>query len=116
MAVSNKTKPFPAKDRTGLHGPEIMFSAAVLASFAVLAFATLAAFPGHFALPVTSTLLLASAGLAALIARLRESGPGGGRVTYWDVAGALTLIGISAGTLVDPDHLLRIIDSPPREK
>jgi hypothetical protein len=115
MAVSNKTKPFPAKDRAGLYGPEIMFASAVLASFAVLAFAT-AAFPGHFALPVTSTLLLASAGLAALIAWLRERGPGTGRVTYWDVAGALTLIGISAGTLVDPDHLLRIVESPPREK
>jgi hypothetical protein len=115
MAVSDKTKPFPAKDRTGLHGPEILFAAAVLASFAILAFAA-AAFPDHFALPVTSTLLLASAGLAALIAWLRERGPESDRVTYWDVAGALTLIGISAGTLVDPDHLLRIVDSPPREK
>ena len=115
MAVSNKIKPFPARGRTRLHGPEILFAAAVLASFAVLALAT-AAFPGHFALPVTSTLLLALAGLAALIAWSREHGSGSRRVTYWDVAGALTLIGISAGTLVDPDHLLRIVDSPPREK
>ena len=63
-----------------------MFAAAILASFAVLAFAT-AAFPRHFALPVTSTLLLASAGLVAVIAWLRERGPGIGRVTYWDVGG-----------------------------
>jgi hypothetical protein len=115
MAVSNKTKTFPAKGRARFHGPEILFAAAVLASFAVLAFAT-AVFPGHFPLPMTSTLLLALAGLAALIAWLRERGPESGRVTYWDVAGALALIGISAGTLVDPDHLMRIVDSPLREK
>ncbi len=32
-------------------------------------------------------------------------------LSYWDVAGALTLFGICAATLMDADQLVRLIES-----
>ena len=93
----------------GAYGPTMTFAAAVLTAFAVLFVAT-ATLPKDFALAVISWLFFLLAALVALIAwGFRKADER--TVSYWDVAGALTLFGIFAGTLVDSDQLVRLIES-----
>jgi hypothetical protein len=55
------------------------------------------------------------AAAAALAGWLRGNKVDVARLTYWDVAGALTLVGIGATTLVDPEQLARLFDGPSRQ-
>ena len=65
--------------------------------------------------PSAVALLFALAALVALFASScgpprRDSG-----ITYWDVAGALVLLGACAAALVDPDHMVRLVEGPQRD-
>jgi hypothetical protein len=97
------------------HGPPTAFAAAVLTALAVLAL-TAATQPPGLALPVVSAAFLVLAAVVAIAARRRglidRQGP---ELTYWDVAGALTFIGIFAGTLIDPEHMVRIFEGADRD-
>ena len=96
-------------------GPPATFAGCVLAAFATLAVCWLT-LPRDFALPFVATLLFA---LAAVVAFAGWSQRPAGRqdaVTYLDVAGALTLIGIFAASLVDPDQMVRIVAGTYREE
>jgi hypothetical protein len=115
MSITNPMKPLAQRTQARTIGPEILFASAVILAFAVLAWATMA-LSRDWALPAVSTLLLVLAGAAALVAWLSERTADAGRVTYWDVAGALTLIGIGAAALVDPEQLARIVEAPHRDK
>ena len=64
-------------------GPAVTFAVTVLATFVALALATVT-LPREAVMPALS---------------------------YWDVAGALTLFGIFAGTLTEPDQLVRLIET-----
>ncbi len=57
-----------------------------------------------------ATLLFGLAALAALVAWSRGA-TGRHRLTYWDTAGALTFIGIGAAALIDPEQMLRLIET-----
>jgi hypothetical protein len=95
--------------RSSAFGPGVTFAMTVLLAFAALGLAAIA-MPKDLALASISFLFFALAALVGLTAwclGLRY----GGALSYWDVAGALTLFGIFAGTLVDPDQLVRIIES-----
>jgi len=61
------------------------------------------------ALPLTSTLLFVLAALIALVGWNRGPASDRNSITYRDVAGALTLIGIFAATLMDQDQMARIV-------
>jgi hypothetical protein len=50
--------------------------------------------PSDLVLPVVSTIFFVLACLVALVASLRDHTCEQSRMTYWDVAGALTLFGI----------------------
>ncbi len=89
-------------------GPPVTFAATVLATFAALVAAT-ALLPGGLVMPAISTLFYVFAALVALVAWLLRQSSEHGTVSYWDVAGALTLCGIFAGILIDPDQLLRLV-------
>jgi hypothetical protein len=115
MSITNPSKPVAQRSSARTLGPQLLFGTTVFATFAVLTGAVSALPSGLFA-PVASTLVLVMAAAAALIGWLRDRGPDPPRVTYWDVAGALTLVGIGAAALVEPDQLLRIFDAPPSEK
>ena len=122
MAITNPVKRLAPKhlvfqkpaafqgDRRRL-GPKLAFAAAVLIAFALPA---VYALPRDFVVPAISILLFISAGLVALVAssggRLFEQGPATSRLTYWDVAGALTFIGICAAATVDPDQMVRLVE------
>jgi hypothetical protein len=110
----------PAAYRTGLRarGPEITFAATALTGFAAMAPGT-ALLASDLVLPVTSTLFFALALLAVLIALVASRGEGarqGDQLSYWDVAGALTLFGICVASQIDPDQMVRLVESGHRER
>jgi hypothetical protein len=72
--------------------------------------ASTATLPSEFAIPLFSTLFLLLAGVSATIAwhhRERDLGD----VTYADVAGALTLIGLCITATIDPDQMLQLVQN-----
>jgi hypothetical protein len=115
MSITNPSRRAARRTRVPTFGPQVLFGIAVTAAFAVLAGAV-TALPGALVEPAASTLLLVMAAAAALAGRLRGSGVDAARVTYWDAAGALTLVGIAAAALVDPDQLVQVFDAPSHEK
>ena len=58
-------------------------------------------------LPTVSTLLFVGAAAVALIA-WRHPTRGSG-LSYWDVAGVLTFIGICVATAIEPDQMVRLV-------
>ena len=102
--------------RTGpwAHGPEATFAATVLTAFAASA-ACMTMLQADLVLPVISTLFFAMACLVALVAWLWEHAGAQSHVTYWDVAGALSLFGICVASQVDPDQMVRLVEGARRE-
>lgn len=94
--------------RTGI-GPQLGFAAAILLSFIALSAARVT-LPPDAVMPAISTLVLVLAGGFALIAWGRR-GMDPNNVTYVDVAGALTLIGLCAAATIDPDQMVRLVSS-----
>ena len=104
--------PSPSQNLAARHGaasagPQAAFAAALLIAFAPLALSRLV-LPPDLALPLASTLLLVLAAPIAFVGRKRGRAAGRDSITYLDVAGALTFIGIFAATLMDPDQMVRI--------
>jgi hypothetical protein len=60
--------------------------------------------PNHLLMPAVATLLFVLAMVFALVAWVRCS-TDEYDVTYWDVAGAVVLIGIGASVLIEPEQL-----------
>ena len=61
-------------------------------------------------MPVIATYFLLLAAVLAVFAwRHRRTDPNS--LTYADVAGALTLIGLCAAAMIDPDQMVRLIES-----
>ena len=101
--------------RLRLPGPQGALVAAVLLTAAALWFLS-GALPAPLILPVVSTLLLLGALVLALVA-WRRPGADPRLPTYWDVSGALTMAGIGAALLSEPDAVLPLLDAHwPAEK
>jgi hypothetical protein len=118
MPTTNPAK--PATYRAGLRarGPEITFAAAVLTGFTAMMAGT-AMLASDLVLPVASTLFFALALLVVLIALVASRGEcarEGDQLSYWDVAGALTLFGICVASQIDPDQMVRLAESGHRER
>lgn len=64
--------------------------------------------PAALVTPLISTLFFVCAALVALVAWLLKQPSEQSALTYWDVAGALTLCGIVTAALIDPDQLVRL--------
>ena len=118
MPTTNPAK--PAFQQAGLRarGPEITFAATALTGFAAMAAGT-AVLTSDLVLPVASTLFFALALLAVLIALIASHGQHARRtdhITYWDVAGALTLFGICVASQIDPDQMVRLVEGEHRAR
>ena len=88
-------------------GPQVGFAAATFAGFAAWS-GLIVSVPVGWIMPVLATMFLTfAAGFAVIAWRYRREDPT--RVTYADVAGALTLIGLFAASTVDPEQLVRIV-------
>jgi hypothetical protein len=95
-------------------GPEIVFAATLLLA-GVAMVASTQTLPGDFVLPVVSTLFFFLACLVALVASRGARAAEQDQLTYWDVAGALTLFGICVASQVEPDQMVRLIEGTHRE-
>jgi hypothetical protein len=89
-------------------GPQVGFAAATFAGFAAWS-GLIVSVPGPWIMPVLATMFLAFAACFAAVAWRHRNNEDPTRVTYADVAGALTLIGLFAASTVDPDQLVRIV-------
>lgn len=104
------TKPLygQRRDPAGI-GPWLAFAAAMMTA-SVIWTGRIAAIPADLAVPIAVTLLFGfAAGLVLLPRPLRSEDAA--RITYADVAGALTLIGLCAAATIDPDQMVRIVAS-----
>jgi hypothetical protein len=89
---------------------ELVFAGAVLLGFTVWGIAR-AVLAVDLVMPlVASTFLVLAAALAMIAWRHRGMDPN--RVTYTDVAGALTLIGAFAATAIEPEQMMRLVANP----
>jgi hypothetical protein len=113
MSIVNPARRLAQRGHAWIAGPIAVFAAAVVTAFAASALCT-AAFSRDLALPLASVLSFAFAGVVACGTWRRERVPAGA-VTYWDVAGALTFIGLCAGALVEPDQLVRLVEGAQRD-
>jgi hypothetical protein len=114
MPISNSAPRFGHQIGPWARGPEVTFAAAVLIVFVALA-ACWGTLPSDLVLPVISTLLLVLASLVALVALCGERASQRSETTYWDVAGALTFIGVCVASQIDPDQMVRLVEGAPRE-
>ncbi len=106
MAITNSAKDYgPRRHHASWNGPCVAFLATVALTGAFI-FAGL--IPDNLLMPAAATLLFVLATMIALVAWIRRS-TDEYEVTYWDVAGAITLIGICTATLVEPDQLVRLV-------
>lgn len=88
-------------------GPQLGFAAATLSGFGAWS-GLIVTLPPDLIMPILATMFLAfAAGFSVIAWRRRGEDPE--RVTYADVAGALTLIGLFAASTVDPDQLVRAV-------
>jgi len=95
-------------------GPRLAFAISVLIAFAALAAPTTIV-PSDLARPLASTLLFTLAGLIAIVGWRGGHEGDQGPLTYRDVAGALTLIGTFAASLIDPDQMVRVAEGAYRQ-
>jgi hypothetical protein len=89
-------------------GPELAFAGAILAGVAAWG-ASKQTLHLDLVMPTIATLILLLAAVLA-VAGWRYRGMDPDRVTYADVAGALTLIGLCVAAAIDPDQMLRIVE------
>jgi hypothetical protein len=66
--------------------------------------------PSDLSFALSSATLLVIAASVALLDLSRGRSRRGSEVTYWDVAGALTLLGLCAAALVDPEQMVRLVE------
>jgi hypothetical protein len=111
MSITNPAKRLH-RASPWMHGPELAFAGTLLIAFAAMVAGT-KMLPGDLVLPVVSTIFFA---LACLVAMLRERACDQRRMTYWDVAGALTLFGICVASQVDADQMVRLVEGTHREQ
>jgi hypothetical protein len=87
-------------------GPQIVFAGA-LAAVVVTAAVLGQSLSKDHVLPTVSTLLFVLAAAAALMAWRRPIR--GARLSYLDVAGALTFIGICVAAVIEPEQMVRLV-------
>lgn len=92
------------------HGPMLILAVGLCAA-ATLTSLSLLSLPAALALPAFSVISVLTAAFVALLAWLTSQHIVAGRLNVWDVVGALTLIGISAALLSDPEQALPLLES-----
>ena len=108
MAITDKAKHNAQHGGTGAFGPAATFGATVILAFAAWMLAALT-LQKDIALAAAGSVFFVFAAFVALIA-WRYGRAETKSLSYWDVAGALTLFGICAATLMDSDQLVRLIE------
>ncbi len=109
MPTSLPVKKIGIERKPNRADPRLLFVGALVLTVNTSAIAA-RTLPEGWAIPLGATLLFVLAGAMALLAwRRRESNPL--QVNCWDVAGALTLIGICAAATIEPEQLVSLVES-----
>jgi hypothetical protein len=114
MAITKPAKNLAGGTSPPAIGPQVAFAGAVVIALTPLALSG-SVVPHDLVLPATCTLFLVLAALVAICAWRTRCVAAAERVTYWDVAGALTLIGFWAAAMIDPDQMVRIVEGVHRD-
>ena len=97
----------PPREDVGI-GPELAFAGATLAGVAAWGALKQTLSPDLVMPAIATVLLLLAAALAVAGWRYRGMDPN--RVTYIDVAGALTLIGLCVAATIDSEQMVLIVE------
>ena len=89
--------------------PRLLFGAALTFTLVFGVFAT-RLLPAGWALPLGVTLLFVLAGGMSLLGWWRRD-EDREQINCWDVAGALTLIGVCAAATIEPEQLVPLLES-----
>lgn len=89
-------------------GPVHLFVLAAGASAILAAYAAREISPDALYPAVAASLFVSAAILAAIGWRQRKVKPA--YVTYWDVSGALTLIGCAAAMMTEPESIMQVFE------
>lgn len=89
------------------HGLALALAGALAAGAAAL-IAALILLPPALVLPVTGFALVVAAATFALIAW--ASPEAGNRLVFWDVAGAMTVLGLCAALIGEPEQAVALLD------
>lgn len=92
------------------HGPTLILAVGLCAA-ATLTGLSLLSLPATVALPAFSVIAVLTAAFVALLAWLTPRRIVLGRLNAWDIVGALTLIGISAALLSDPEQVIPLLEA-----
>ena len=93
----------------GLRGVAVAILAAVTAAGGAFVTA-LFLFPSHQVMPAAAASLLLAASATALVAWIAPREAGGARLVFWDIAGAMTAIGLCAALLGEPEPAVAFIE------
>ena len=94
-------------------GPEIVLAAACLV--AIAGFKLLQPIlPEAAMLPLVVTIFFVMAAAASLLAWFRDVPSRPRRLSYWDVSGLLTLIGICLAAAIEPEGLVQLVTADDR--
>lgn len=107
MRMSGPGKSCQSFTRDTMFGPRGAFAVSMISGAAVWGVAG-HLLPQGLVMPVVVTLLFVLAAIFALVAWVRCM-TDEYRVSYWDVSGAIVLIGICASALIDPDDFVRLV-------
>lgn len=91
-------------------GPTLILAVGLCAAATLTSLAFLS-LPAAMALPAFSVISVATAAFVALLAWLTPHRIVAGRLDVWDIVGALTLIGISAALLSDPEQAIPLLEA-----
>ena len=91
-------------------GPSLAL-VALTAALAAASAGAMWALPRALLLPSLSVLMVALAAVVAFAAWRWREPQRPNRVTYWDIAGALTLFGIAAALLSDPAEVIPLLEA-----
>jgi len=104
MSVNSRRAAQPA-----IQGPQALALLTLVLGFAAFA-GLLWLLPPPLILPAISVLLLSVAGGIAFVAWRRPK-PHQSQLSYWDLAGAVTFVGIAAALLSEPDQALPLLEA-----
>jgi drug/metabolite transporter (DMT)-like permease len=102
------------QDKRPARGPQVAFIASVLAIFGILMVSG-RALPPDLVTPVIVSLLFGLAAIVAIAAWRNPRRLTATQLNYWDVAGALVLIGMALSALIEPEQMVRLVEGDHRD-
>lgn len=114
MAITDPANRLAHRSDARAQGPRVVFAAVILIAFAGSTVST-TILPRDLVLPAVSTLFFVLAAAVALVGWACRQASERAPLTYWDVAGVLTFVGIFAAALIEPDQLVRLVEGAHRD-